>query len=135
MLFQLAAPVTQPMCGGSYKVRLSDDARDCVVYLGVHSGGEFFPLGTGFLLSYGTPTTSYLVTAAHVARALSDDHFVVRMNRKEGGEAQEIEIDNPQWTRHQDKAVDIAVMEFAPPFQTKHRLWPGHALASETKLV
>ncbi len=114
-------------------MRLSDDARKCVAYLGFYEGSVFQPLGTGFFLTYGNPSTTYLVTAAHVAKDLSTDHFVIRLNDSSGDGGEE-EINDCEWQTHQDETVDIAVLEYRPPSWADYVPWPGHAIATEVKL-
>lgn len=67
--------------------RVSEDARNCVVFLGYETGNpadaaEIVPVGTGFLVYSGEGGYRgvYLVTAAHVARKLGSDPFEVRQN-------------------------------------------------------
>ena len=64
-------------------MRLPDEVRKCVVFLGrreIAASGvtKFVPEGTGFLLSYPSPSfenfeMTFLVTAKHVAKELEPD--------------------------------------------------------------
>jgi hypothetical protein len=118
-------------------VRLADDARDIVVYLGVRTGDGFAPIGTGFIVAYGEGNSvmTYLVTAAHVAKELGDAGFVVRMNNK-AGDAWEQNVDDPRWILHphEPRTVDIAILEFVPEDWARFTVWPGHAIATQNKL-
>lgn len=98
-------------CPG-YQVRLSDDMRKSVVFLGNHSGPDFDPFGTGFWVSYGGYI--HLVTAKHVALAGGnpDDQFTVRLNTVYD-RAIDIPLDPAEgyrWFFHSDDDVDVAVM-------------------------
>jgi hypothetical protein len=112
----------QPDPWSSTKVRISNEARRCVVFLGIcdPSGDprSFEAFGTGFLVyEHGIPADfgTYLVTAKHV---VSDGHpFWIRMNTTDGG-SQLFLIEEPDWTFHEDETVDLAVMEFVPPSGT-----------------
>lgn len=96
-------------------MRISDDARKCVVFLGDcdPSGdpAEFAPFATGFLLRPWTAARVeyvYLVTAKHcVQEGLP---FWVRVNSEDGSEL--ILFEDPEWVFHQDITVDVAVMHF-----------------------
>ncbi len=97
-------------------VRLSSDARLCVVFLG-HSGPKsdvetFSPSATGFFLHHHEVT--YLVTAKHCVTRFLSDPFDIRFNTKAGG-AQILHIDNPDWIFHDDLDVDVAAMELEVP--------------------
>jgi hypothetical protein len=99
-------------------VRLDDDARKCVVYLGyapVGAESEIEPIGTGFLTAFGSSPTLYLVTARHVAEAFGQDPFAVRLNTKDG-KGKNHPLDFVPWNYHPtDDNVDIAVAKFTPP--------------------
>lgn len=101
-------------------MRISDDARECSVFLGYPEGaGETSDIavcGTGFLVYVkgGGARSMYLVTAAHVAHSIGSDPFAVRLNSNEGG-ARLDRIDSAKWHFHANKNVDIAVMEYDPP--------------------
>jgi hypothetical protein len=94
-------------------MRLSDNARKTVVFLGYHSDdprkGGIDCFGTGFLMLYdGFP---HLVTARHVAKFAADDPFLVRLNRLDGG-ADNVHIDGAKWHCHPDPTVDVAAIPF-----------------------
>jgi len=96
-------------------VRLADDVRRCVVFLGIKKIGtddELDPIGTGFLVVDADPYSVYLVTARHVIQPLLGDPISVRFNRLEiyGGGARVETYDSINWWFHPtDKTVDVAV--------------------------
>jgi hypothetical protein len=63
-------------------MRVSEDLRRTVVFLGYGNSKDFQAVGTGFLLGY--KDCRYLVTAEHVAMQLSDAPFCIRINHKNG---------------------------------------------------
>lgn len=137
--------VEQPEGSGTF-VRLSDDMRKCVVYLGHPSStpGELSPKGprgTGFLIKVGgTPRSLYLVTAGHVARDLDDHPFSVRLNERpkgnESGRARLHHIDRASWFFHPtDDRVDLAVMPFEAPEWADVIWWPVDSFVKESELA
>ena len=104
---------------GTTKVRITNDARKCVVFLGDcdPSGNlsEFAPRATGFFV--GSPEVwpdvlpDYLITVKHFA--MEGEPFWIRMNTQDGAIVHLIE--NPDWKFHDDPSVDLAVMKFSPP--------------------
>jgi hypothetical protein len=98
-------------------MRIAEDLRKCVVYLGHRaepaSDDLLDTIGTGFVVSLNEPGGQYLVTAGHVANDLGES-FVIRFNDRYGNGRNQ-QIDDPEWTRHRDKAVDLAVMPFDIP--------------------
>ena len=117
--------VERPIGSGTY-VRLSDDARKSLVYLGYEKGegaeSEIEAKGTGFLVAAGEPGGTYIVTAAHVALNLEDAPFCVRLNqryklsdrdKKPHGRLHHVDA---RWFYHPtDPTVDVAVMPFQVP--------------------
>ena len=101
---------------GKNLVRISDDARDCSVFLGFSLGDDFKVVGTGFAIVYlgGADKSIFLVTAAHVAKSLIDTPFAIRMNADNGAAGIQ-EIERGSWVFHEDKNVDIAILPFDPP--------------------
>jgi hypothetical protein len=94
-------------------MRISDDFRDTVVFIGFPSTdsakGGIDCIGTGFLLTYdGFP---YLVTVRHVAEFLGGDPFLIRVNAFVGG-SENLHIDNAKWFYDSDPTVDVAVLPF-----------------------
>ena len=102
-------------------MRLGDDARRSVVFFGTrnpgHDGAPVLFRGTGFIIGHKEEniTFIYLVTAAHVAKALSvSGEFVTRVNMKEGSAYEELCRD-VRWYFHEDSSVDVAIAEYMPP--------------------
>jgi hypothetical protein len=99
-------------------VRLGDDARKCIAFLGwpdPAKPGEIDPEGTGFLLTVGGKYGVYLVTASHVALKLGKGPFGIRLNDKQGN-GRVHHIERCRWFSHPtDTTVDISVIPFSPP--------------------
>jgi hypothetical protein len=93
-------------------VRISEDARRCVVFFGVTTPKGIEYGGTGFLASYEEDgfVAHYLVTCRHVAAHLNIDFFV-RANKKDGP-AEDVPIESVRWEYHSDPNVDVAVAPF-----------------------
>jgi hypothetical protein len=105
----------QPFPWSTTKVRISDDARRCVVFLGDcdQSGdaASFEPFATGFLMrppSIAIGESVYFVTAKHCVQDCNP--FWIRLNAEKG--SQLMLIEEPDWVFHDDQTVDVAVMEF-----------------------
>jgi len=100
--FQQVTIVPKPALTGStglfpeVNVRISDDARRSVVFLGVEDdtlgGPGIRCVGTGFFLGY-MRQFRYLVTVKHVALALWDAPFLIRVNNIEGGGSENIGVE------------------------------------------
>ena len=99
---------------------IPDEVRKCVVYLGIDDGRGAPPesiayKGTGFFV--GVPARKvpgasfmFLVTAKHVADALSGKRFWVRANLKNGKSMNLQSVANQRWFFHPtDKAADVAL--------------------------
>jgi hypothetical protein len=104
---------------GGIKVRLHDDVRKIVVFLGwrtTGTDGQTIPKfgGTGFFVSVRCeiPEVSftYLVTCKHVAEAVEvlRTPFVIGFNDA-SGKMELKDIDDVRWYCHQDDNVDIAL--------------------------
>ena len=96
-------------------VRISDDIRKCVAFLGVEDdtpdGAGIRCLGTGFFMAYDQ--CRYLVTVKHVALGIADAPFRIRLNRKDGtSDNIEVEVGDIRWFSHPDSDVDLAVAPF-----------------------
>ena len=87
-------------------MRISEDAKKCVVFIGIHSPptagsaatSEIKYAGTGFLVSNmdaDGDTFRYLITCRHVARNLEDEFFL-RLNTVDGG-AEDALIEQANW--------------------------------------
>ena len=103
---------TRAIPGG--KVRIADDIRKAVVFLGVEDPSrddEFRPVGTAFLIGY--EGARYLVTVKHVAQGIGDAPFLIRVNHTDGGAGNILlEEDSLRWFTHSDPSVDLAVAPF-----------------------
>jgi hypothetical protein len=122
--------------GSGNVVRLTDDVRGTVVYLGISDPAQpesFEAVGTGFIVCMGRHV--YLVTADHVAKKLGDGGFSVRMNRKDSGLAENHHMDTVRWFRHPTDPlrVDIAVIEFEVPPWAAVNLFPMRGAISAFK--
>lgn len=99
-------------------MRLADDVRQSVVFIGHGSKTEFKSCGTAFLMRHHGTGAEYLVTARHIAEGLDDDPFSIRINRKDGAVTirHDPALENGDgkfsWIAHTDPAVDLAVMPF-----------------------
>jgi len=142
MMYSLAPPYRIPAyTGGPDVVRLSDDARKCVVYLGYGAPGidnEISPEGTGFFIHTGEPGGSYLVTALHVAERLNGP-FHIRYNQKSDGKGRVLHYEESlKWythPNHPDKEiVDVAVTPLDPPEWADYIHFPRTSFLSEQKL-
>ena len=113
---------SKPVPGSGFVVRVTEDLRQSVVFLGVQEGpmdtAPIDPRGVGFLVwgrvSEGGGT--YLVTARHVADKL-DPPFVIRFN-KIGGGSDLVHIDTLDkiwWFPHPDNSVDLVVAPIEKP--------------------
>mgnify|MGYP003345749405 CR=1 FL=1 len=99
-------------------MRLHDDLRKCVVYLGDPAPNDETGLslvrGTGFMVFHGKFAGSYLITAGHVAKEFEDRPFGIRLNDR-SSLARVDRIDEAKWWYHPDSTVDVAVMQYEPP--------------------
>jgi hypothetical protein len=134
--FRLAQPL-RVNNGRGGKVRISEDARKCSVILG-HAGAcpaAISPEGTGFLVTVGTSGTAglYLVTAAHVAKALGSDPFVIRFNDRAGMGRLDHQ-DCAEWHYHEDASVDVAVMPYVPPDWADCTVMPVSEFVNDERL-
>ena len=99
-------------------MRVPDEVRKCVVFLGKEVGFERKYGGTAFVVSMQgeiDPSTTflYLVTAQHCADEIEGNDYWVRVNTRLGP-AVEIEGVGTHWFRHPTDAasVDVAVCPF-----------------------
>ena len=97
------------------KVRISDDVRRCVAFLGVEDdtpdGAGIRCLGTCFFVAYDK--CRYFVTVKHVAISIADAPFILRLNKTDGTSTN-LHIDEGEinWFSHTDPDVDLAVVPF-----------------------
>jgi hypothetical protein len=103
-----------PGCPGFY-VRVPEYVTRSVVFFGFEDArpgkGGIDCVGTGFLVAH--EGFGYLATAAHVAKGLGENPFLVRLNKKDGT-SQNLQTDGVEWFAHPDPTVDAAVVPFAP---------------------
>lgn len=96
--------------GPGLYMRISDDVRKCVVFLGFAdpaAPGGIFCVGTAFLIAYDR--VGYLVTVKHISQALGRDPFLVRVNKRDGT-SENLEADGFEWFEHPDSTVDLALI-------------------------
>jgi hypothetical protein len=101
-------------------MRIDSSLRRAVAFIGFEgdeSNGGIQPIGTCFFLRYDGE--QYLVTAQHVALAVEDRPFVVRLNQHNNAGALNVHVDplvdGLRW--HTTHNVDIAAMHFTPQTQ------------------
>jgi hypothetical protein len=97
---------------GGTLVRLNEDARRCVVFFGVAGENGIEYGGTGFLATDQEEglNIAFLITCRHVAELLSrHDEFFMRLNLK-GGDAEDLPLQNIQWSYHPDPSIDLAAV-------------------------
>jgi hypothetical protein len=135
--FRLAPP-RRVDNGRGGKVRVSEDARKCSVFLGYPGShpAAISPVGTGFLVTVGESGIAglYLVTAAHVAKSLGTDPFAIRFNGKDGL-GQLDHKDDAQWHYHEDASVDVAVMQYVPPDWADCTVMPVSEFVDDKRLA
>lgn len=117
------------------EMRLSEDVRKSVVFIGVGEGDDFEPCGTAFILSY--KWRRYLVTAHHVIEPLADAPFTIRVNRHEQDALcipyDPIDETEARWITPSDRSVDLAIMPFGHDLEADgcdFRLVPDKMLLS-----
>lgn len=104
-------------------VRLNDDFRKGVAFIGFGDAEEFSAKGTGFFV--GHDGYLHFVTAKHIAIGIGDNPFHIRLNTKTGN-SQTIHIDpinQFRWFFHDDETVDVAVFPVRlniDPFEIGH---------------
>jgi hypothetical protein len=112
-------------------MRVPDEVRQCVVYLGLPATGRdgresMRPKGSAFFVSLPSETVDdrshvYLVTAKHVATALQGRQFLARVNTKQGGSVF-VHGEGVRWWFHPtDELADVAVLPWAPPDFVEHK--------------
>lgn len=96
-------------------VRLADDLRRCVLFIGQLSADKtkFESQGSAFLLDY--EGYGYLVTAGHIAESLGDLPVEVRVNKTDGSATimvadADMDPTSPRWFISQEPTVDLAIL-------------------------
>jgi hypothetical protein len=99
-------------------MRISDDVRNCVGFVGIRQGTAIKYGGTAFAISIIDEDLKfyYMVTAKHVAEALDSSDCVIRINNKQGRSVI-FEASGMKWWYHptESEFVDSAVTLFMPP--------------------
>ena len=99
-------------CCPGYTMRINDDLRKAVAFIGSLGGEQFSPCGTGFLVRHDD--FIYFVTAKHIAIGLEETPFCVRFNSK-SGDPTYIQFDplkqTWRWFFHTDSSVDVAMLQ------------------------
>jgi hypothetical protein len=96
-------------------VRVSDDLRRCVVFIGFEddtpASAGIRCASTAFFIVY--KASVYLVTAKHAAVGIGDAPFVIRINNTDGT-SDNLHCDGLdfRWYCHDDPNVDLAVLPF-----------------------
>jgi len=96
-------------------MRLSDDLRRCVAFIGILDGtvpSGIRCFGTGFFVAY--KGFRYFVTNQHIAAGIGHSPFAIRLNRTDGTSINvsiDLTEDNLKWICNtNDPDVDLAVM-------------------------
>lgn len=127
-------PISYQQNGGAL-VRLGDDYRKAVVFIGSENAEDIIPAGTGFFVWHGEgrAAEAYLVTAGHVARGLDGAPIGIRFNTRDNRFRVE-PVDMPEWRYHPDENVDVAVMQFTPPRWADCKAFPSIHFATPQKM-
>ena len=92
-------------------MRIPDGMLNAPVFVCVDYNGQYRMAGTAFLFGL-RPGHTYLVTARHcVQKAEAYGGLYVRLNRKDGGDSEQIQLTGP-WYYPESEADDVAVMPF-----------------------
>jgi hypothetical protein len=108
-------------------VRVQDDLRKTVIFIGVGSTVESFESrGTAFFLAYDD--VQYLVTSRHVAEDMGDDPITLRMNKFDGsarlvGCDPLVHRERFPWLVHSDETADLAIMPLDVNFKASGVDW------------
>jgi hypothetical protein len=120
-------------------MRVPDELRKCVVFIGISEGPEIKFKGTAFLVHVPiNPTHLFgcLVTAKHVAKKLEGREFVVRLNTADGKSAILSGPSDAKWWYHdKDESVDVAVSPYYPPPNIDCRILGIDVFATEENLA
>jgi hypothetical protein len=102
---------------GAKPVRVPEEMRKCIAFLGVREGEEFRPRATGFFVSYLQFQHRFigLVTAEHVVSGLltRDQNIYVRINLVNGDVA-EVSIPPGKWRFYPDAAIEATDVAICP---------------------
>jgi hypothetical protein len=99
-------------------MRFPEDLRRTVLFLGHEDDrpdrGGIECIGTAFLVRY--KDCVHLVTAKHVAMAVADGPFLIRVNMLQGGAENRRTDKEVRWHSHEDRDVDLAASLFQVDF-------------------
>ena len=98
-------------------MRVRDDIRTIVGFIGRYSGENFTAFGTAFLQEY--KKRPYLVTNSHIAHGVGNNPFVIRFTDLYGKSAEfraDPYNDGLRWFESKDDTVDLAIMPFHVSF-------------------
>src|SRR5262245_13512587 len=92
-------------------MRVADDVRKAVIYVGRQAGSLFVPYGTGFVVASSLDGKKYqtIVTAKHVINRMGNvEAVIIRVNDRTGV-ARELALKPQDWFPHPDANVDLIV--------------------------
>jgi hypothetical protein len=94
-------------------MRVDDQVRKTVVYIGYEAAGGFIPYGTGFLCGTTLEDVcfNFVATAAHVFHRIPGDSIYIRANRNEGGSSV-VQINKSRAIFHEKPEVDLVIVNF-----------------------
>lgn len=126
---------------GDIDMRVPDEVRQCVVFIGLPvklpDGQEGLRFkGTAFFVAVPSETIQdwvyvYLVTAKHVASSLEGRKFLVRVNTKDGRSSL-VRGEGARWWYHPtDESVDVAVIPWLPPEEVEYKRIPTSMFLSD----
>src|SRR3989344_3301019 len=118
---------------GGVSVRIANDFRKSVIFVGEQQGGSFVPKGTAFLLAgkkYGGQC-NYILTAYHVAKAVDDLGYSLRLNMRPSGSNM---IEAPKFDWSFDKDADLAVAIYDAPSGSDIFYLPDSMLFRDDKI-
>ena len=112
-------------CPG-YSMKITEDVRKTVAFIGTGTDSNFSPRGTGFFVAHDEFV--HFVTAKHVAVALGDSPCSIRYNGKDK-KCRFLHLDpldEWKWYFHPDDNVDVAILP---------ELFPIRELELDIKLI
>ncbi len=101
-------------------MRFPEDLRRTIVFLGHESDrpghGGISCIGTGFFVYY--ENCMHIVTARHIAAAVANGPFLIRINTTDGGSRNYLTDEEVRWQVHEtDDDVDLAASFFPMDFE------------------
>jgi hypothetical protein len=106
-------------------MRVGDQMRKSIFFLGHENERGFTPYGTAFLgiASYEDMAAPLAITARHVIDLIPGDFISLRVNRKAGG-SDVLRISKQNMILFEDKAIDLAIM----PASIDHTIYDVFAI-------